>query len=227
MPPVRTTSKNTAFKPPRRISGNSNTSDPGAASSKATAPRPAAAAAAASKPSAASSSSRAAAFRPAAAAVTISDSDIDDIDDEDDLDDEEEEEEEDVDDSVHRRRSTNTQDASTAVPAPSQDAEDQPPIPPKLLNRLLHEGFEDEDMRIGKEAMAVAGKYVETFVREALARAMYEREEADREEGGGGDGFLQVSVNGIDYFVHAGILMREYFFLAGRGSGEACTAAAP
>lgn len=225
MPPVRTTSKNTAFKPPRRISGNSNTSDPGAASSKATAPRPAAAAAAASKPSAASSSSRAAAFRPAAAAVTISDSDIDDIDDEDDLDDDEEEE--DVDDSVHRRRSTNTQDASTAVPAPSQDAEDQPPIPPKLLNRLLHEGFEDEDMRIGKEAMAVAGKYVETFVREALARAMYEREEADREEGGGGDGFLQVSVNGIDYFVHAGILMREYFFLAGRGSGEACTAAAP
>lgn len=226
MPPVRTTSKNTAFKPPRRISGNSNTSDPGAASSKATAPRPAATAAA-SKPSAVSSSSRAAAFRPAAAAVTISDSDIDDIDDEDDLDDDDDEEEEDVNDSVHRRRSTNAQDASTAVPAPSQDAEDQPPIPPKLLNRLLHEGFEDEDMRIGKEAMAVAGKYVETFVREALARAMYEREEADREEGGGGDGFLQVSVNGIDYFVHAGILMREYFFLAGRGSGEACTAAAP
>lgn len=30
-------------------------------------------------------------------------------------------------------------------------------------------------MKIGKDAMTVVGKYVETFVKEALARAVYER----------------------------------------------------
>ncbi|EOD47045.1 putative cenp-s complex centromere protein x protein [Neofusicoccum parvum UCRNP2] len=184
MPPVRTTSKNTAFKPPRRISDKSNTSEPGA--SKATAPRPAAAS---TSKASAPASSRAAAFKPATTLIS-SDSDLDDIDD-DTLDD-------DVAETAHRRRSANAatgHDVSTtdagALPDPIE-SDDQPPIPTKLLNRLLHEGFEDEDMRIGKEAMAVASKYVETFVREALARAIYEREEADRKEGGAGDGFLQV-----------------------------------
>jgi len=61
------------------------------------------------------------------------------------------------------------------------------------FRRLLYEGFEDKDMKIGKEAMSVVGKYVETFVREALARAAFEREEGDEELGRGrGDGFLQV-----------------------------------
>ncbi|KAH7044511.1 CENP-S associating centromere protein X-domain-containing protein [Macrophomina phaseolina] len=193
MPPVRTGSKNTAFKPPRRISDKSDNSDLGGPS-RGTAPRPARVPA--SKTSAApgpSSASRATtALKPAAATVAISDSDLDDLDDGL-LDDDDDDDDEDT----SRRRSTNApaQDASltdAAAPSASQDAEDQPPIPPKLLNRLLHEGFEDEDMRIGKEAMAVASKYVETFVREALARAMYEREEADREQGGAGDGFLQV-----------------------------------
>jgi len=64
-------------------------------------------------------------------------------------------------------------------------------IPPKLLTRLLYEGFEDKDMKIGKEAMGVVGKYVETFVREAVARAVFERK--DDEDGDElGDGFLQV-----------------------------------
>ncbi|KAB2577593.1 putative cenp-s complex centromere protein x protein [Lasiodiplodia theobromae] len=185
MPPVRTTGKNTAFKPPRRISDKSNTSD----SSASKAPAPRAPAAAASRPPA--SASRAPAFKPATTLIS-SDTELDDI----------EKDDEELEDTAHRRRSTNTavgNDASTSnavvVPPASQNSmggEDQPPIPPKLLNRLLHEGFQDEEMRIGKEAMAVANKYVETFVREALARAMYEREEADRDEGGAGDGFLQV-----------------------------------
>jgi len=80
--------------------------------------------------------------------------------------------------------------AAGAPPAASQESA-LPPIPQKLLTRLLYEGFEDKDVRIGKEAMAVVGKYVETFVREALARAAFEREDADK-EGGRGDGFLQV-----------------------------------
>ncbi|KAJ9638407.1 hypothetical protein H2199_007095 [Coniosporium tulheliwenetii] len=82
--------------------------------------------------------------------------------------------------------------AATALPPASQD-DAAPAIPPRLLTRLLHEGFEDKDIKIGKEAMAVVGKYMETFVREALARAAFEREEVDGGGGGGiGDGFLQV-----------------------------------
>lgn len=65
------------------------------------------------------------------------------------------------------------------------------PIPPKLLTRILWEGFEDKEMKIGKEAMSVVGKYIETFVREAVARAVFERggDEGAEELG---DGFLQV-----------------------------------
>ena len=46
-------------------------------------------------------------------------------------------------------------------------------------------------MRIGKEANGVVGKYMETFVREAIARAAFERQEAGV-EGMAGD-FLEVS----------------------------------
>ncbi|KAI9705170.1 MAG: hypothetical protein M1820_005317 [Bogoriella megaspora] len=76
---------------------------------------------------------------------------------------------------------------SAVAPIVSQDA--PPPIPQKLLTRLLHEGFDDSKTRIGKDAMAVIGKYMELFVREAIARAAAEREEADA---GAGDGFLEV-----------------------------------
>lgn len=57
---------------------------------------------------------------------------------------------------------------------------------------MLHEGLEDKEVRIGKEAMAVTQKYVETFVREALARAMIGRQTEEESLGGAGDGFLQV-----------------------------------
>jgi len=83
----------------------------------------------------------------------------------------------------HKARST----ASTAKQKSMLD-DGPPPIPAKLLTRLLYEGFEDKDMKIGKEAMAIFGKYVETFVREGLARAIAERQE----EGGVSDGFVQV-----------------------------------
>ncbi|KAF2230437.1 hypothetical protein EV356DRAFT_519859 [Viridothelium virens] len=77
---------------------------------------------------------------------------------------------------------------SAAAPQASQDA--PPPIPQKLLTRLLYEGFEDKKTKIGKDAMTVVGKYMEIFVREAIARAAMERE---GESGGGlGDEFLEV-----------------------------------
>jgi hypothetical protein len=61
-------------------------------------------------------------------------------------------------------------------------------IPQELLTRLLHEFFKEEGTRISKDANTAVGRYMETFVREALARAAFMRAEMD-----GGDGFLEVS----------------------------------
>lgn len=47
----------------------------------------------------------------------------------------------------------------------------------------------DDHTRISKGADRAVGKYMETFVREAIARAAYERSSA---EANGGDGFLEV-----------------------------------
>ena len=92
-----------------------------------------------------------------------------------------------------RRSTAHNSGGAAGAPTAHGAAEDDgpPPIPQKLLTRLLYEGFSDKGVKIGREAMAVYGKYVETFVREALARAVFEREDADREGAGGGDGFVQ------------------------------------
>lgn len=75
-------------------------------------------------------------------------------------------------------------------------AQDAPPtIPPALLTRLLHHHFKDDNVRIGKEANGVVGKYMETFVREAITRAAFERNEAGG-KGIGGD-FVEVGELGI------------------------------
>ena len=42
-------------------------------------------------------------------------------------------------------------------------------------------------MRIGKEAMCVVEMYMDTFVREALARAVFEKGGSDGNNGEGGD----------------------------------------
>ena len=91
-------------------------------------------------------------------------------------------------DSDHKE---NIPDSSDAVPSA---------IPPALLTKLFHHSFTQDTTRIGTEARAVAGKYVETFVREAIARAAYEREEGVKErlaKGGkrsvGMDDFLEVN----------------------------------
>lgn len=71
-----------------------------------------------------------------------------------------------------------------------------PAIPAKLLTRILQEKFEDSDTAIQQGALNLVGKYMETFVREAIARARFERKEARNgmEAGRRGlmDGFLQV-----------------------------------
>ncbi|KAL8713435.1 MAG: hypothetical protein Q9225_006779 [Loekoesia sp. 1 TL-2023] len=82
--------------------------------------------------------------------------------------------------------------------APASGTQDPPPvIPPNLLTRLLHHHLEKKDggiTKIGKDANVLVGKYMETFVREAIARAAFERSLA--EEGMGvGDGFLEVRLS--------------------------------
>ncbi|MCJ1284902.1 hypothetical protein MMC26_004239 [Xylographa opegraphella] len=67
-----------------------------------------------------------------------------------------------------------------------------PTIPPELLTTLLKHHFEDKQIRIRADAKAVIGKYMETFVREAIARAAFERSEATNGQGRGGD-FLEYS----------------------------------
>ena len=69
-------------------------------------------------------------------------------------------------------------------------------IPPNLLTRLLHHYLEKKEggvAKIGKEANVLVGKYMETFVREAIARAAFERAQA-AESTGTRDGFLEVGV---------------------------------
>ncbi|KIM96438.1 hypothetical protein OIDMADRAFT_58760 [Oidiodendron maius Zn] len=80
------------------------------------------------------------------------------------------------------------EDPITATTIPEED-ERKERIPPELLTRLLHEFFKHENTRMSKDAGSAVGRYMETFVREAVARA----ENTVRErEGGRGDGFLEV-----------------------------------
>lgn len=90
-----------------------------------------------------------------------------------------------------QRPDVESSDIGDDAPLPQSD-DPMSRIPPKLLTKLLHHHFEHDKTRIGKDANALLGKYMETFVREALARAAYER---SKEEGGAaGRDFLEVSV---------------------------------
>ncbi|PGG99707.1 hypothetical protein GX51_06159 [Blastomyces parvus] len=62
-----------------------------------------------------------------------------------------------------------------------------PKIPPKLLTTLLHRHFQDDKTKIAKDAGRAVAKYVDIFVREALARAAYERTEGESSKSGSRD----------------------------------------
>lgn len=93
-----------------------------------------------------------------------------------------------------------------------------PKIPSKLLTRLLHHHFQSEKTKVAKDANNVVAKYVDVFVREAIARATYEKAESEGNSGGSGvgDGFLEVcsqlSIVSSD--------VRELIDPTGRRSGE-------
>lgn len=85
-----------------------------------------------------------------------------------------------------------------------------PKIPSKLLTRLLHQHFQNEKTKVAKDANNVVAKYIDVFVREAIARAAYERAESNGNTGGRslGDGFLEVSLHSfILQLAYPGILI--------------------
>jgi hypothetical protein len=62
-------------------------------------------------------------------------------------------------------------------------------IPPELLTRVLHEFFERDGTRITRDANAAVARYMDVFVREAIARAAVERD----------GGFLEVSFANVPH----------------------------
>lgn len=61
----------------------------------------------------------------------------------------------------------------------ADDEDEEPPektIPSGLLARLLHEMFEKDGTRMTGDAARAASKYVDVFVREAIARCVVERD---------------------------------------------------
>ncbi|KAI6819105.1 hypothetical protein KC315_g12406 [Hortaea werneckii] len=61
-------------------------------------------------------------------------------------------------------------------PGPSQSLE-TPGVPQNLLVRLLHENLRDKKTQIDKNAIQVLDKYIEVFVREAIARTSLSKQE--------------------------------------------------
>ncbi|OTA96659.1 hypothetical protein M434DRAFT_93329 [Hypoxylon sp. CO27-5] len=64
-----------------------------------------------------------------------------------------------------------------------EDEESRKTIPPELLTHILHQFFEKDGTRVSKDANAAIAKYMDIFVREAIARTVVEKEK----------GFLEVS----------------------------------
>lgn len=94
--------------------------------------------------------------------------------------------------------SSNGDDSFDEVPQANKENEDDglrpddpaQSIPHDLLKTLLKLSFKDQEVGIGREASLLIGKYMDTFVREAIARAAFERAESS-EHSNGGD-FLEV-----------------------------------
>ena len=66
-------------------------------------------------------------------------------------------------------------DGDNAVEEAQEEAEPEKTIPKDLLTRILHEFFAKDATRISRGANEAVGKYVDVFVREAIARAAVEK----------------------------------------------------
>ncbi|KAJ5948328.1 hypothetical protein N7466_001343 [Penicillium verhagenii] len=69
-----------------------------------------------------------------------------------------------------------------------------PQIHPKLLTALFHHFFKHDKTRISKDADALMAKYMDLFVREAIARGKLERDLVNESKGrtGPADNFIEV-----------------------------------
>ncbi|KAL7927813.1 CENP-S associating centromere protein X domain-containing protein [Trichoderma austrokoningii] len=56
-----------------------------------------------------------------------------------------------------------------------EEPEPEKSIPKALLTRILHEFFTKDATRMSRDANAAVGKYVDVFVREAIARTAMEK----------------------------------------------------
>ena len=91
--------------------------------------------------------------------------------------------------SAPTRRETAATPATLANPDPNAPP---PSIPPDLLAHLIHHHLRDKDprgLKMDRTAQVLVAKYMETFVREAMARARHEK---NGSEGGAGRVFLEV-----------------------------------
>lgn len=66
--------------------------------------------------------------------------------------------------------------ASTGDDEDEEEEDEQKTIPPELLTRLLHEFFTKDGSRITRDANEAVAKYMDVFVREAIARSAAESE---------------------------------------------------
>jgi hypothetical protein len=95
--------------------------------------------------------------------------------------------------STPRRHSTTALAAAEDNPiALLEEDMDEVTIPRPLLARLLYQGFEDKNMRIGKEPMGIMELYTKVFVKEALARSKQEAIDKEGVTGGSDTSWLQV-----------------------------------
>ncbi|KAI0878500.1 CENP-S associating centromere protein X-domain-containing protein [Hypoxylon argillaceum] len=93
-----------------------------------------------------------------------------------------------ADDDISQRRrkddinNDREEDEAERLEDDDDDVETKKTIPPELLTRILHEFFEKDGTRISKDANKAVAKYMDIFVREAIARTAVEK----------GSGFLEV-----------------------------------
>jgi centromere protein X len=67
------------------------------------------------------------------------------------------------------------QQVSTKERGAEENSAAEKSIPTDLLTRALHEFFLKDSTRISRDANAAVGKYMDVFVREAIARAAVEK----------------------------------------------------
>ena len=100
-----------------------------------------------------------------------------------------------------------------------------PAVPSVLLSRIVHDTFKHPDTRMTKEALAVLSMYIETFAKEAIFRAEFEKRDREREKGRTAGEFLEVSEsNRLSWRSHFW-KWKTLLTRAGGRSGKTCTAA--